>query len=101
MNLWWSDKALIGCSGVMIGYCGCIGLPQTDGQLWVYEGLNPPGQRFHAADVNHDGEVNGLDQGAWLTLFNAKDPRVDLNFDGEVTPSDFGVWLNQFNKANR
>lgn len=49
------------------------------------------------ADVNGDGELTPTDFGAWLSAFNAMDPRADQNADGEITPTDFGAWLANFN----
>lgn len=49
------------------------------------------------ADVNQDGDVNGLDFGAWLGAFNAGDPLADQNQDGEINGLDFGAWLGNFN----
>lgn len=49
------------------------------------------------ADVNQDGEVNGLDFGAWLNAFNANESFADQNLDGEVNGLDFGAWLANFN----
>lgn len=48
-------------------------------------------------DVNQDGELNGLDFGAWLSAFNAADPRADQNQDGAINGIDFGAWLSNFN----
>jgi hypothetical protein len=49
------------------------------------------------ADVNGDGELNGLDFGAWLGAFNAGLPTADQNGDGVVNGLDFGAWLAGFN----
>jgi hypothetical protein len=49
------------------------------------------------ADVNSDGELNGLDFGAWLGAFNAGLPSADQNADGLVNGLDFGAWLSNFN----
>lgn len=49
------------------------------------------------ADQNGDGSVNGLDFGAWLSNFNAQDPRADVNLDGNINGLDFGAWLAAFN----
>lgn len=48
------------------------------------------------ADVNGDGELNGLDFGAWLAAFNASSPAADQNADGEVNGLDFGAWLANY-----
>lgn len=48
-------------------------------------------------DVNQDGALNGLDFGAWLSAFNANDPRADQNLDGQINGLDFGAWLSGFN----
>lgn len=49
------------------------------------------------ADVNGDGDLNGLDFGAWLSAFNAGDLSADQNGDGMVNGIDFGSWLSNFN----
>lgn len=49
------------------------------------------------ADVNQDGDLNGLDFGAWLNAFNSLDSRADQNQDGAINGIDFGAWLSNFN----
>lgn len=49
------------------------------------------------ADVNRDGELNGLDFGAWLGAYNAQLPSADQNQDGSINGLDFGAWLGGFN----
>lgn len=49
------------------------------------------------ADVNMDGELNGLDFGAWLGAFNAGAPAADQNQDGTINGLDFGAWLSNYN----
>lgn len=52
---------------------------------------------FCFADQNFDGQVNGLDFGAWLSGFNAGSFFADVNQDGAVNGLDFGAWLSAFN----
>lgn len=52
-------------------------------------------------DVNNDGQVNGLDFGAWLSAFNAGQSSADQNLDGRVNGLDFGAWLSNFNAGCR
>lgn len=66
----------------------------TDGTI-VASGPAP--EKACLADVNQDGAVNGLDFGAWLSAFNAMDPRADQNQDGNINGLDFGAWLSNFN----
>lgn len=53
-------------------------------------------ERF-CADQNSDGLVTPADFGAWISNFNANDPRADVNGDSTVSPADFGAWISQFN----
>lgn len=60
--------------------------------VWTLELTNPC-----LADVNMDGDLNGLDFGAWLGAYNAGAPAADQNADGSVNGLDFGAWLANFN----
>lgn len=53
---------------------------------------------FARADQNGDGNVNGLDFGAWLGNFNDGNPAADVNGDGTINGLDFGAWLGAFNQ---
>lgn len=68
----------------------------TNRQVYFFSPVQPSTGSL-CADQNLDGEVNGLDFGAWLSNFNALSPVGDVNQDGSVNGLDFGAWLNAFN----
>jgi hypothetical protein len=51
------------------------------------------------ADQNEDGAVTPTDFTAWISNFNANEPRADVNQDGAVTPTDFTAWIAAFNQG--
>lgn len=73
-----------------------FGEPPTSGESvetlvsgFAFEALCP-------ADLNADGELNGLDFGAWLGAYSFGEPVADQNRDGVVNGLDFGAWLANF-----
>lgn len=95
------DGANFGSGNVGVGETTSQSGEFTLGLLQQYRSLNYVNVTGNIclADVNQDGDVNGLDFGAWLNAFNSQDPRADQNQDGDVNGLDFGAWLNNFNQG--
>lgn len=45
------------------------------------------------ADTNNDGVLDPSDYTAWLSAWNAGDPKGDQNLDGKYDNTDFSAWL--------
>ena len=66
----------------------------TSGRVFVRHNLTAPPPCI--ADWNGDGEVDINDFFAYLSDFEAGDPRADLNNDGEIDVTDFLIFLQEF-----